>query len=82
MPEPDVVKDLLSNISLTNTELDAIENASRSLVAELREDNNPTLMENFLGEYGLSTCEGVGLMCLAKALLRQQPAVMPAYWAQ
>ena len=28
------------------------------------------MMESFLAEYGLSTAEGVGLMCLAEALLR------------
>ena len=31
---------------------------------------SPTVMEAFLAEYGLSTDEGVGLMCLAEALLR------------
>jgi RHH-type proline utilization regulon transcriptional repressor/proline dehydrogenase/delta 1-pyrroline-5-carboxylate dehydrogenase len=30
----------------------------------------PGLMEAFLAEYGLSTDEGVALMCLAEALLR------------
>ena len=41
-----------------------------ALVAEVRERSSPTVMEAFLAEYGLSTDEGVGLMCLAEALLR------------
>jgi len=40
------------------------------LVEEVRRRSSPTVMEAFLAEYGLSTEEGVGLMCLAEALLR------------
>jgi len=40
------------------------------LVEAIRSDNAPGLMEVFLAEYGLSTDEGVALMCLAEALLR------------
>lgn len=40
------------------------------LVKRLRDEAEPGLMEKFLGEYGLSTDEGVALMCLAEALLR------------
>ena len=40
------------------------------LVNAIRNDSNPGLMEVFLAEYGLSTNEGVALMCLAEALLR------------
>jgi RHH-type transcriptional regulator, proline utilization regulon repressor / proline dehydrogenase / delta 1-pyrroline-5-carboxylate dehydrogenase len=40
------------------------------LVRAIRADSNPGLMEVFLAEYGLSTDEGVALMCLAEALLR------------
>jgi RHH-type transcriptional regulator, proline utilization regulon repressor / proline dehydrogenase / delta 1-pyrroline-5-carboxylate dehydrogenase len=41
-----------------------------ALVAQIRADRSPGLMEVFLAEYGLSTKEGVALMCLAEALLR------------
>lgn len=44
------------------------------LVVEVRAQSSPTMMEAFLGEYGLSTDEGVGLMCLAEALLRTPDA--------
>ncbi|TNF63426.1 MAG: bifunctional proline dehydrogenase/L-glutamate gamma-semialdehyde dehydrogenase PutA, partial [Rhodobacteraceae bacterium] len=40
------------------------------LVRAIRADDDPGLMEVFLAEYGLSTKEGVALMCLAEALLR------------
>ncbi|AHM05357.1 Proline dehydrogenase (Proline oxidase) / Delta-1-pyrroline-5-carboxylate dehydrogenase [Roseibacterium elongatum DSM 19469] len=47
----------------------AVTRAAR-LVTALRNDSRPGLMELFLAEYGLSTREGVALMCLAEALLR------------
>ncbi|MBT8416959.1 MAG: proline dehydrogenase family protein, partial [Silicimonas sp.] len=40
------------------------------LVRAIRNTGKPGLMEVFLAEYGLSTEEGVALMCLAEALLR------------
>ncbi|AUH34695.1 bifunctional proline dehydrogenase/L-glutamate gamma-semialdehyde dehydrogenase PutA [Paracoccus tegillarcae] len=40
------------------------------LVRDIRAGDDPGLMEVFLAEYGLSTDEGVALMCLAEALLR------------
>ena len=40
------------------------------LVKKIREQKSPNLLEAFLAEYGLSTDEGVGMMCLAEALLR------------
>ncbi|OWJ73872.1 bifunctional proline dehydrogenase/L-glutamate gamma-semialdehyde dehydrogenase [Haematobacter massiliensis] len=40
------------------------------LVRLIRESAKPGLMEVFLAEYGLSTDEGISLMCLAEALLR------------
>ena len=41
-----------------------------SLIERIRSAGNPGLMELFLAEYGLSTNEGIALMCLAEALLR------------
>ena len=40
------------------------------LVRDVRANSEPSLMENFLGEFGLSTKEGIAWMCLAEALLR------------
>jgi RHH-type proline utilization regulon transcriptional repressor/proline dehydrogenase/delta 1-pyrroline-5-carboxylate dehydrogenase len=44
--------------------------SAAELVNAIRNDSKPGLMEVFLAEYGLSTEEGVALMCLAEALLR------------
>ncbi|MEH6547419.1 MAG: proline dehydrogenase family protein, partial [Sneathiella sp.] len=46
-----------------------VDNAAK-LVEDLRRANNAGVMETFLSEYGLTTEEGVALMCLAEALLR------------
>ncbi len=44
--------------------------AGADLVRRIRASAKPGLMEVFLAEYGLSTDEGIALMCLAEALLR------------
>ncbi|MEL7463118.1 MAG: bifunctional proline dehydrogenase/L-glutamate gamma-semialdehyde dehydrogenase PutA [Pseudomonadota bacterium] len=48
----------------------AISAEAADLVRAVRASSTPGLMESFLAEYGLSTEEGVALMCLAEALLR------------
>ena len=48
----------------------AIQERAIKLVNDIRDDDNPALLELFLAEYGLSTDEGVALMCLAEALMR------------
>jgi len=45
-------------------------NIAKTCIENIRSNNNPSLMEAFLVEYGLSTDEGIALMCLAEALLR------------
>ena len=40
------------------------------VVEDVRVASGPTLMESFLGQYGLSSDEGLALMTLAEALLR------------
>jgi len=47
-----------------------IKDRAIELVQRIRDDSSPGMMELFLGEYGLSSEEGVALMCLAEALLR------------
>ncbi|CAN0595926.1 unnamed protein product, partial [Ectocarpus sp. 12 AP-2014] len=53
---------------------DEIQNKAKrravELIEAIRTIKSPGLMEVFLAEYGLSTDEGVALMCLAEALLR------------
>ncbi len=63
-----------------------------ALIRDIRGDDAPGLMEVFLAEYGLSTDEGVALMCLAEALLRVPDAatiddliedkIAPAAWGR
>ncbi|MEM7025100.1 MAG: proline dehydrogenase family protein, partial [Pseudomonadota bacterium] len=48
----------------------AISARAADLVREVRAPPNVGIMEEFLSQYGLSTREGVALMCLAEALLR------------
>ncbi len=60
---------------IAETKLDAaartrITAAGADLVGRIRGSARPGLMEVFLAEYGLSTDEGIALMCLAEALLR------------
>ncbi|WP_116598638.1 bifunctional proline dehydrogenase/L-glutamate gamma-semialdehyde dehydrogenase PutA [Primorskyibacter marinus] len=47
-----------------------ISTSAATLVTKIRGHARPGLMEVFLAEYGLSTDEGIALMCLAEALLR------------
>ena len=68
--EVDIVRELLAEIPFGSDEREAITREAIDVVEELRSQSSPTMMESFLGEYGLSTREGVGLMCLAEALLR------------
>ncbi len=68
--EPEIVTELLAEQSLSERERSMLTEMAAKTVAVLRKENNPTIMESFLSEYGLSTREGVGLMCLAEALLR------------
>ncbi|WMS42840.1 bifunctional proline dehydrogenase/L-glutamate gamma-semialdehyde dehydrogenase PutA [Acuticoccus sp. MNP-M23] len=48
----------------------AVAQRAAGLVSKVRAASAPGLMETFLAEYGLSTDEGIALMCLAEALLR------------
>lgn len=68
--ESQVVEQLLQTLNLDDATLDRIQQQAAQLVEDLRAHDKPTMMESFLSEYGLSTREGVGLMCLAEALLR------------
>lgn len=68
--EADLVARLAGETGLDAPGRAAIVARAADLVREVRRRSSPTVMEAFLAEYGLSTEEGVGLMCLAEALLR------------
>ena len=68
--EAALLKSLASGIKLSKEERDKAAAAGAQYVKRVRSETKPSMMEAFLAEYGLSTSEGVGLMCLAEALLR------------
>ena len=83
--------------NLTTAALDPAARAAISahgadLVTQIRGSAKPGLMEVFLADYGLSTDEGIALMCLAEALLRVPDAptmdaliedkIAPADWGR
>ncbi|WP_068315493.1 bifunctional proline dehydrogenase/L-glutamate gamma-semialdehyde dehydrogenase PutA [Polycladidibacter hongkongensis] len=68
--ETKVLKALAASLPWQEDRALATKEATIALVEDLRQSTSPTLMESFLAEYGLSTQEGIALMCLAEALLR------------
>ena len=65
-----VIHELIAEAGLTAEERRAITDRAADLVRDVRSSARSTIMEKFLAEYGLTTKEGVALMCLAEALLR------------
>ncbi|MEM9249782.1 MAG: bifunctional proline dehydrogenase/L-glutamate gamma-semialdehyde dehydrogenase PutA [Pseudomonadota bacterium] len=65
-----LLKDLIQQAQLDPPARARIVARATALVREIRSASHPGLMEVFLAEYGLSTKEGVALMCLAEAVLR------------
>ena len=86
------VEALVDMAQLTAQDREAISGDAAALITQIRGADNPGLMEVFLAEYGLSTDEGVALMCLAEALLRVPDAetidaliedkIAPSDWEQ
>ncbi|MBB5515104.1 RHH-type proline utilization regulon transcriptional repressor/proline dehydrogenase/delta 1-pyrroline-5-carboxylate dehydrogenase [Rubricella aquisinus] len=81
---------LVTQAALSPQERAAICAEAAKLIADIRAHSDPSLMEQFLGEYGLTTQEGIALMSLAEALLRVPDAytidaliedkIAPANW--
>ncbi len=70
-PDEDrAVARLVAQADLPPGQRAAISADAADLVRSVRSSSDPKLMEAFLATYGLSTREGVALMCLAEALLR------------
>ncbi|NNE87613.1 MAG: bifunctional proline dehydrogenase/L-glutamate gamma-semialdehyde dehydrogenase PutA [Silicimonas sp.] len=68
--EATVLNDLIQSAGFTPAFRADAKARAVKLVNAIRHDSEPGLMEVFLAEYGLSTDEGIALMCLAEALLR------------
>ncbi len=61
---------LVEEAGLSSDDRARIAASGADLVRAIRASSDPGMMEVFLAEYGLSTDEGIALMCLAEALLR------------
>ncbi|SFR45574.1 L-proline dehydrogenase /delta-1-pyrroline-5-carboxylate dehydrogenase [Yoonia tamlensis] len=68
--EQQTLADLVQTAALSAEIRQQISAKAAELVRKIRNSAEPGLMEVFLAEYGLSTDEGIALMCLAEALLR------------
>jgi RHH-type proline utilization regulon transcriptional repressor/proline dehydrogenase/delta 1-pyrroline-5-carboxylate dehydrogenase len=68
--ESDVIEILTQEIKLSSDDRKKVAASGAQYVDRVRKETSPSMMEAFVAEYGLSTEEGVGLMCLAEALLR------------
>ncbi len=69
-PEETVITSLIDEAQISADTRLAIQTRAMALTDALRTEGQPGLMESFLAEYGLSTNEGIALMCLAESLLR------------
>ena len=68
--ESPLVRQLAADTGLDARARSAIAARAAELVRAVRAMGKVGMMESFLAEYGLSTDEGVALMCLAEAMLR------------
>ena len=68
--ESELLQKLVADCALNENDWRRIADDGAKLVGQVRKAGTPTLMEKFLTEFGLSSKEGVALMCLAEALLR------------
>ncbi len=87
-----VLQQLMAAHGLDGATRLAAHQRATSLVESIRHHADPGLMEVLLAEYGLSTEEGIALMCLAEALLRVPDAatmdaliedkIVPSAWGE
>ncbi|PYG33093.1 bifunctional proline dehydrogenase/L-glutamate gamma-semialdehyde dehydrogenase PutA [Pelagimonas varians] len=68
--EAETIAHLRRIAGLDTAQRQGISARAAQLVRDIRSSTKPGIMEVFLAEYGLSTDEGIALMCLAEALLR------------
>ncbi len=71
LTEADAVASLLPEVQLSQAERERVSSRAMSLVQGCRDRfRERTIVDKFLSEYGLSSEEGVVLLCLVEALLR------------
>lgn len=71
LPEAEMASRLLAFIDAQDIDYKGVENTAAQLIEKVRTTPRKNVaIENFLSEFGLTTPEGIALMCLAEALLR------------
>ena len=73
--ESERVAELLQTLHVSLANRQSIRRDAVRQVRLVRMNAPPNIMEAFLTEYGLSTVEGIAMMCLAEALLRVPDSV-------
>ena len=68
--ESELVRNLVAEMQLGAVDRAAIVQKAIRIVRQVRANGQAGRMDAFMSEYGLSTKEGVALMCLAEAMLR------------
>ena len=69
--ENESVAELLSEYRLTSEQVERVQSTAKQIVLECRKRKHESpIVEQFLQQYGLSSEEGVALLCLVEALLR------------
>jgi RHH-type proline utilization regulon transcriptional repressor/proline dehydrogenase/delta 1-pyrroline-5-carboxylate dehydrogenase len=68
--EQTLLADLQTDANIPAQTKTAATTRATALVTKIRTEGASGMMEVFMAEYGLSTDEGIALMCLAEALLR------------
>lgn len=70
MDEPAAVQALLARVEPLRAQHTASARRAETLIAQQRAKGSASAVEAFLQSYGLSTQEGIALLCLSEALLR------------
>jgi RHH-type proline utilization regulon transcriptional repressor/proline dehydrogenase/delta 1-pyrroline-5-carboxylate dehydrogenase len=65
-----IIDQLNCSSALSREQRHNISERSVELIDHIRHSGKPGMMDQFLSEYGLSTNEGIALMCLAESMLR------------
>ncbi|MEQ8313249.1 MAG: bifunctional proline dehydrogenase/L-glutamate gamma-semialdehyde dehydrogenase PutA [Gammaproteobacteria bacterium] len=69
-PEQNLINQLVNDSFISPSLRESISQRALERVIALREGGATPFLQSFLAEYGLSTQEGVALMCMAEAFLR------------
>jgi RHH-type transcriptional regulator, proline utilization regulon repressor / proline dehydrogenase / delta 1-pyrroline-5-carboxylate dehydrogenase len=68
--EAGVIKELLSQLQLSEEDRNHIASHARRLITRIRKQQSNTTIDAIFNEYKLASAEGHALMCLAEAMLR------------